>query len=187
LTTAADGKLYKTKNYNLDVVISVGYRVKSKRGTEFRIWANKLLKEFLVKGFVLNEKRLKEQSQMQLMELQRTVKLIQVDKTTANNTFFIALILNKLIAMNKPKILPLPPDKSGSHQLSNLKNNLLFRKSIGTFKLKQFYLKISCGMPKKHKWSMLTGYWLLLTGHCLLLTANCLLLTAYCLLQTANC
>jgi hypothetical protein len=122
LTTAADGKQYKTKYYNLDVVISVGYRVKSKRGTEFRIWANKLLKEFLVKGFVLNEKRLKEQSQMQLMELQRTVKLIQVDKTTANHTFFIALILNKLIAMNKPKILPLPSDKSASYQKSNLKH-----------------------------------------------------------------
>ena len=77
LTTAADGKQYKTNYYNLDVVISVGYRVKSKRGTEFRIWATKLLQQFLIKGYVLNEKRLKEQSQMQLKDLQRTVKLIQ--------------------------------------------------------------------------------------------------------------
>ena len=77
LTTAADGKQYKTNYYNLDVVISVGYRVRSKRGTEFRIWATKLLQQFLIKGYVLNEKRLKEQSQMQLKDLQRTVKLIQ--------------------------------------------------------------------------------------------------------------
>lgn len=48
--------------YNLDVIISVGYRVKSKRGTQFRIWANKVLKEYLVKGYALNEKKLKEQT-----------------------------------------------------------------------------------------------------------------------------
>ena len=63
--------------FNLDVIISVGYRVKSKQGTQFRIWANQVLKEFLVKGYALNEKRLKEQSQKQLLELQRTVKFIQ--------------------------------------------------------------------------------------------------------------
>ena len=63
--------------YNLDVVISVGYRVNSIRGTQFRIWANKVLKEFLVKGYALNEKRLKEHSHRQLLELQRTVKFIQ--------------------------------------------------------------------------------------------------------------
>jgi prophage maintenance system killer protein len=48
------------KFYNLDVILSVGYRVNSKRGTQFRIWANKVLKEYLVKGYALNEKRLKE-------------------------------------------------------------------------------------------------------------------------------
>jgi hypothetical protein len=60
LTTAADGKNYRTKYYNLDVIISVGYRVKSHRGTQFRIWATQQLKEFLIKGFVLNDERLKE-------------------------------------------------------------------------------------------------------------------------------
>jgi hypothetical protein len=60
LTTAADGKNYRTKCYNLDVIISVGYRVKSHRGTQFRIWATQQLKEFLIKGFVLNDERLKE-------------------------------------------------------------------------------------------------------------------------------
>lgn len=59
LTTASDGKNYKTKFYNLDLIISVGYRVKSIRGTQFRIWANKLIKEYLVKGYNLNIDRFK--------------------------------------------------------------------------------------------------------------------------------
>jgi hypothetical protein len=48
----------KVKRYNLDVIISVGYRVKSKQGTQFRIWANKVLKDYLVKGYAINEQRL---------------------------------------------------------------------------------------------------------------------------------
>lgn len=60
LTTAADGKSYNTKFYNLDVVISVGYRVKSHRGTQFRIWATQRLKEYLIKGFLLDDERFKQ-------------------------------------------------------------------------------------------------------------------------------
>ena len=56
LLTAKDGKRYKTKFYNLDVIISVGYRVKSKRGTQFRIWANKILKEYLLKGHIVDRR-----------------------------------------------------------------------------------------------------------------------------------
>lgn len=59
LTTASDGKKYKTKFYNLDLIISVGYRVKSIRGTQFRIWANELIKEYLIKGYNLNVDRFK--------------------------------------------------------------------------------------------------------------------------------
>ena len=59
LTTAADGKPYNTHYYNLDVIISVGYRVKSLRGTQFRIWANSILKEYLIKGFAMNDDLLK--------------------------------------------------------------------------------------------------------------------------------
>lgn len=59
LTTAADGKDYKTSFYNLDAIIAVGYRVNSKRATHFRIWATKTLREFIIKGFVLDDKRLK--------------------------------------------------------------------------------------------------------------------------------
>ena len=59
LLTAKDGKNYKTKFYNLDLIIAVGYRVKSVRGTQFRIWANKLIKKYLIKGYNLNVKRFK--------------------------------------------------------------------------------------------------------------------------------
>jgi hypothetical protein len=60
LTTAADGKNYRTKYYNLDVIISVGYRVKSLRGTQFRIWATERLREYLIKGFAMNDDLLKQ-------------------------------------------------------------------------------------------------------------------------------
>ena len=60
LTTGADGKNYKTKFYNLDVIISVGYRVKSQRGVQFRIWATSILKEYIKKGFAMDDERLKE-------------------------------------------------------------------------------------------------------------------------------
>jgi hypothetical protein len=59
-TTAADGKNYNTNFYNLDVIISVGYRVKSHRGTQFRIWATQRLREYIVKGFTMNDDLLKE-------------------------------------------------------------------------------------------------------------------------------
>jgi hypothetical protein len=60
LTTAADGKRYRTKYFNLDVIISVGYRVKSHRGTQFRIWATQRLREYIIKGFTLDDERLKQ-------------------------------------------------------------------------------------------------------------------------------
>lgn len=59
--TAADGKVYNVDYYNLDMIISVGYRVKSKRGVQFRIWATKILKEYIKKGFALDDERLKNQ------------------------------------------------------------------------------------------------------------------------------
>ncbi len=59
-TTAADGKTYRVDYYNLDVIISVGYRVKSHRGTQFRIWATQRLREYIIKGFALDDDRLKQ-------------------------------------------------------------------------------------------------------------------------------
>ena len=59
-TTASDGKNYKTKFYNLDAIISVGYRVNSSKATQFRIWATQTLKEYIIKGFVMDDERLKQ-------------------------------------------------------------------------------------------------------------------------------
>jgi hypothetical protein len=72
---AADGKTRMMDLYNLDMIISVGYRVNSRRGTEFRIWASKVLKDHIVKGYSVNEKRLKEQNQ-RLLELQKAVEIL---------------------------------------------------------------------------------------------------------------
>ncbi len=75
---AIKGKTQKTiiKHYNLDVIISVGYRVNSKRGIQFRTWATQRLKDYLLKGYALNEKRLKQMLQ-NMQQLEKTVKLIQ--------------------------------------------------------------------------------------------------------------
>lgn len=62
-TTASDGKTYQVEYYNLDAILSVGYRVNSKQGTQFRIWANNVLKEYLVQGYAINEKRLAQKEQ----------------------------------------------------------------------------------------------------------------------------
>ena len=72
--TATDGKTYDVAHYNLDVIISVGYRVKSKRGTQFRIWASKILKDYLIKGYALNHQRINAQS---LNELTATMELVR--------------------------------------------------------------------------------------------------------------
>ena len=74
-----DGARYVEREvdfYNLDVIISVGYRVKSQRGTQFRIWASQVLKDHILKGYSINEKRLREQN-ARLLELQKTVGLLQ--------------------------------------------------------------------------------------------------------------
>lgn len=66
-TTASDGKVYQVEHYNLDMIISVGYRVKSNRGVEFRKWANRILRQYIVQGYATNAKRLES--------LQRTVDI----------------------------------------------------------------------------------------------------------------
>ena len=63
-TTAADGKNYKTRYYNLDAIIAVGYRVNSYQATQFRIWATRTLREFIIKGFVMDDERLKQGKQI---------------------------------------------------------------------------------------------------------------------------
>lgn len=67
-TTAADGKIYQIEHFNLDAIISVGYRVNSKRGVQFRIWATRVLREHLLKGYTVNQRRLEE--------LKQTIRLV---------------------------------------------------------------------------------------------------------------
>lgn len=76
LTTATDGKKYRTKYYNLDVIISVGYRVNSKRGTQFRQWATKRLKDYLVEGYAVNRKRLEERN-LEIKHLHEGISILQ--------------------------------------------------------------------------------------------------------------
>lgn len=77
-TTAEDGKTYQTEYYNLDVIISVGYRVKSQRGVQFRKWATKVLNQYLVQGYALNERRMQERS----IEVEQVLSLLS---STLNN------------------------------------------------------------------------------------------------------
>lgn len=80
-TTASDGKNYDTNYYNLDVIISVGYRVKSHQGTQFRIWATQRLREYIVKGFALNDERFKSGSSMNYFgELQQRIREIRLSE-----------------------------------------------------------------------------------------------------------
>ena len=77
-TTATDGKTYQVDYYNLDVIISVGYRVKSQRGVQFRQWATRTLKQHLVAGYTLNQRRLQERG----IEFEQAVTLLS--RTLAN-------------------------------------------------------------------------------------------------------
>ncbi len=74
--TASDGKVYKTQFYSLDAIISIGYRVNSLQATHFRIWATNVLREYTVKGYALNKKRLKEREQA-LAEISQSIKTLQ--------------------------------------------------------------------------------------------------------------
>jgi len=84
-TTARDGKTYQVDFFNLDVIISVGYRIKSLRGTQFRIWANQVLKDYLIKGYAVNQQLLQRQAE-HLNELKETIKILgnalEVDELT---------------------------------------------------------------------------------------------------------
>ncbi len=81
--TAADGKTYQIQYYNLDAIISVGYRANSARATQFRIWATTVLKDHIVKGITVNERRLKEFQGKQLVEFQKTLELLERAKQKA--------------------------------------------------------------------------------------------------------
>ena len=74
-TTATDGKIYQTEHYNLDMIISVGYRVKSQRGIQFRMWANQVLKDYLLKGYAINQRMNRIENTVENL----TVKINEID------------------------------------------------------------------------------------------------------------
>ena len=85
-TTAADGKTYQVNHYNPDVIISVGYRVKSQRGTRFRQWAIQRLKNYLVQGYAINRKRL-EQKKQEVRHLKDGIRILSrvIEQQTSEN------------------------------------------------------------------------------------------------------
>jgi len=133
-TTALDGKTYQVDFYNLDAIISIGYRVNSKQGTQFRIWATKRLKEYLIQGYSINQKRLKELNQ-----------LIQIIAETDNNTNEISEakgLLNILTKYTKSFIL-LNQFDSNNLELKSLNENITYEihykqacKAISELKIK---------------------------------------------------
>ena len=80
LLTASDGKRYRTKLYNLDVIISVGYRVKSLRGTQFRQWANKVLKDYLLRGYSINQRLMMLEDRIDRRLSEHDRHLLQLDE-----------------------------------------------------------------------------------------------------------
>lgn len=86
-TTASDGKTYQVEHYNLDMIISVGYRVKSKQGVTFRKWANNVLKDYMLKGYVINKQRLEY--------LEKTVKLIDIASRVEEESKEIIKVINE--------------------------------------------------------------------------------------------
>ena len=108
-TTASDGKTYQVEHYNLDMIISVGYRVKSNRGVEFRKWANKVLKQYIIQGYAINEKRLEALQRtvsIQTKMLASTLEVEETDVLKAVNLYTEALMLLDQYdhqSLNKPE------------------------------------------------------------------------------------
>ena len=109
LATAADGKHYLTQFYNLDAIISVGYRVNSRKATNFRIWATGVLKEYMIKGFILDDERLKQGKQAfgkdyfrELLERVRSIRASERRKFLNRETypllFFLRLLTSSRLA-----------------------------------------------------------------------------------------
>ncbi|MEK7627048.1 MAG: virulence protein RhuM/Fic/DOC family protein [Patescibacteria group bacterium] len=108
--TAEDGKTYKTQFYNLDAIISIGYRVNSRRATQFRIWASKILKQYLAKGYAINEKRILE-ARNKFYELQEAVLFLQKQSKKELLSGQEAEILNLLADYSKTLSLLAQYDK----------------------------------------------------------------------------
>ena len=93
-TTATDGKIYQVEHYNLDLILSVGYRVKSDKGIRFRIWANQILKDYLLKGYAVNEKLLKEKNAELTSQLQ-TLSLLVINDIPLTKEMIMDIIISR--------------------------------------------------------------------------------------------
>ena len=146
LTTASDGKKYRTRYFNLDVIISVGYRVKSKRGTQFRIWATQTLKEHLTRGYTLNRQRFEHNAR----ELETALQLVRkaaagealttdqgrglVDVIARYTQTFLLLQRFDEGLLTEPKGTPggaLPSLAEAQAAIADLKRNLIARGEAG--------------------------------------------------------
>ncbi len=120
-TTASDGKTYQVEYYSLDAIISVGYRVNSRRGTQFRIWASKVLKEYLVRGYSVNQRRLAEKGfgeARQVLEL-LTKTLADHDLVTGEGRAVLDIVSRyaktwQLLLQYDEENLPMPREKHDS-------------------------------------------------------------------------
>lgn len=118
LTTAADGKSYQVKLYNLDVIISIGYRVKSNRGIQFRQWATQHLKDYLVKGYAINQKRLDQ--------LQKVVEIIQHSSQANTLQLSEAKGLLDILSSYTRSFILLNQFDSSKLEIGNLSENITY-------------------------------------------------------------
>jgi len=124
--TASDGKKYKTLFYNLDAVLSVGYRVNSKRATQFRIWANTILKQYLIKGFVVNEKRLLEAKE-KFADLQSVITFLKTKSEKELLKDQAGEILSLLSSYSKMFSVLEQYDKDDFKQVKGTKSTFILR------------------------------------------------------------
>ena len=98
-TTASDGKVYQVEHYNLDMIISIGYRVKSNRGVEFRKWANSVLKQYIIQGYAINEKRLEALQQTINIQTKMLACTLEVDEAEVLKA--VSLYTNALMLLDQ--------------------------------------------------------------------------------------
>ncbi|OGL39146.1 MAG: hypothetical protein A3C43_04250 [Candidatus Schekmanbacteria bacterium RIFCSPHIGHO2_02_FULL_38_11] len=149
-TTASDGKTYHVDYYNLDVIISIGYRVKSQRGVQFRIWATKILKDYLVKGYTLNQKRIAELKGKEFKEFEEAVflikKIIETKQLSSSESTGLLHVItdyantwlllqkydeDKLEISRKTKSLFVFEYDEAVQAINELKHNLISKKEAG--------------------------------------------------------
>ena len=159
LTTASDGKRYQTKMYNLDAILAVGFRTRSPRGAQFRLWANMVLKEYLVKGFAMDDERLKQAEKWdyfdewlaRIRDIRASEKrfyqkvkdlyatAIDYDKTSEQAQLFFKKVQNKMLwAVTGQTAAELIADRSDPNKvnmgLTSFKGSIVRKDDVGTAK-----------------------------------------------------